>query len=109
MSKKLAIALVAAALPLSVSAAPENYTIDPYHSFVHFEVDHVGGLSRMRGRFDKTAGMFTLDQAAKTGSLDVTVQTRRLRPAITTRGAARVRAMSICARPTFSTSRNFRP
>ena len=75
MSKKLAIALVAAALPLSVSAAPENYTIDPYHSFVHFEVDHVGGLSRMRGRFDKTAGKFTLDQAAKTGSLDVTIQT----------------------------------
>ncbi|MEJ7670272.1 MAG: YceI family protein [Casimicrobiaceae bacterium] len=75
MSKKLAMALVAAALPLSVSAAPENYTIDPYHSFVHFEVDHIGGLSRMRGRFDKTAGKFTLDQAAKTGSLDVTVQT----------------------------------
>ena len=75
MSKKLAMALVAAALPLSVSAAPENYTIDPYHSYVHFEVDHIGGLSRMRGRFDKTAGKFTLDQAAKTGSLDVTVQT----------------------------------
>ncbi|MGI8895678.1 MAG: YceI family protein [Casimicrobiaceae bacterium] len=75
MSKKLAMALVAAALPLSVSAAPENYTIDPFHSFVHFEVDRVGGLSRLRGRFDKTAGKFTLDQAAKTGSLDVTVQT----------------------------------
>ncbi len=75
MSEKLAIALIAAALPLSVSAAPESYTIDPYHSFVHFEVDHIGGLTRMRGRFDKTAGKFTLDQAAKTGSLDVTVQT----------------------------------
>ncbi len=75
MSTKLAIVLVAAALPLSVSAAPDNYTIDPYHSYVHFEVDHFGGLSRMRGRFDKTAGKFTLDHAAKTGSLDVTVQT----------------------------------
>jgi len=73
--KKLAIALVAAALPFSVSAAPDNYTIDPYHTYVHFEVDHIGGLSRMRGRFDKTAGKFTIDQAAKTGSLDVTVQT----------------------------------
>jgi len=75
MSKKLALALVVAALPLSVSAAPESYTIDPYHSYVHFEVDHLGGLSRMRGHFDKTSGKFMIDQAAKTGSLDVTVQT----------------------------------
>lgn len=74
MAKKLAIALVAAALPLSLSAAPDSYTIDPYHSYVNFEVDHIG-VSRLRGRFDKTAGKFTLDQAAKTGSLDVTVQT----------------------------------
>ncbi len=75
MTKTLAIALIATALPLSVSAAPESYAIDPYHSYVHFEVDHIGGLSRMRGRFDKTAGKFTLDPAAKTGTLDVTVQT----------------------------------
>jgi len=73
--RKLAIVLVAAALPLSVTAAPESYTFDPFHTFLHFEVDHIGGLSRMRGRFDKTTGKFTLDQAAKTGSLDVSVQT----------------------------------
>ncbi len=73
--RKLAIVLVAAALPLSVTAAPESYTLDPFHTFLHFEVDHIGGLSRMRGRFDKTTGKFTLDQAAKTGSLDVSVQT----------------------------------
>jgi polyisoprenoid-binding protein YceI len=73
--RKLAIGLVAAALPLSVAAAPESYTLDPFHTFLHFEVDHIGGLSRLRARFDKTTGKFTLDQAAKTGSLDVTVQT----------------------------------
>ena len=75
MSKRLAIALCAAALPLSVSAATDTYTIDPFHTFVHFEVDHIGGLSRMRGHFGKTTGKFTLDQAAHTGSLDVVVQT----------------------------------
>lgn len=75
MRRTLATALIATALPLSVSAAPESYTIDPYHTYVHFEVDHISGLSRMRGRFDKTAGKFTLDPAAKTGTLDVTVQT----------------------------------
>jgi len=75
MSKKLAVTLIAAALPFSVVAAPDAYTIDPFHTYVQFEVDHVGGISRMRGRFDKSAGKFTLDQAAKAGSLDVTIQT----------------------------------
>jgi polyisoprenoid-binding protein YceI len=75
MPKRLAIALIAAALPLSAIAAPDAYTIDPFHTFVQFEVDHLGGVSKMRGRFDKSAGKFTLDQAAKAGSLDVTVQT----------------------------------
>jgi polyisoprenoid-binding protein YceI len=75
MSKKFASALVAAALPFSASAAPESYTIDPFHTFVQFEVDHLGGVSRIRERFDKSAGKFTLDHPAKTGSLDVTVQT----------------------------------
>ncbi|MEO8137748.1 MAG: YceI family protein [Betaproteobacteria bacterium] len=75
MQKKLAIPLFAAALlPLSVDATPETYSIDPFHSFLHFEVDHLGGVSKMRGRFDKSSGKFTLDQAAKTGSLEVTVQ-----------------------------------
>ena len=74
MSSKSAIALIAAALPFSAGAAPANYTIDPYHTYVHFEVDHLAGLSRMRGSFDKSAGKFTLDPAARTGSLEVTIQ-----------------------------------
>lgn len=54
--------------------AADSYTIDPTHTYVHFEVDHLG-MSRMRGRFDKVAGKFTLDQAAKTGSVEITIQT----------------------------------
>ena len=76
MNRKSAILapVFAALLPLTAQAAPENYALDPYHSYLHFEVDHLGGMSRMRGRFDKTAGKFTLDHAAKTGSLEVTIQ-----------------------------------
>jgi polyisoprenoid-binding protein YceI len=73
--KRTAACFIALALPISAAAAPESYTMDPYHSFLHFEVEHLGGMSKMRGRFDKTAGKFTIDHAAKTGTLEVTVQT----------------------------------
>ena len=71
---RLTVALIAAALPLTALAAPESYTLDPYHSFPHFEVGHIG-YTVIRGRFDKSGGKFTLDRAAKTGSLEITVQT----------------------------------
>ena len=71
---RIAIALVAAAVPLAAFAAPENYTMDPYHTYPQFEVSHLG-FSHMRGRFDRTSGKFTVDRAAKTGSLELVVQT----------------------------------
>lgn len=72
---KYAFGIFVMALPLCAAAAPESYTLDPFHTYLHFEVDHLNGMSRMRGRFEKLAGKFTLDRTAKTGSLDVTVQT----------------------------------
>ena len=71
---RIAIALVAAAVPLAAFAAPENYTMDPYHTYPQFEVSHLG-FSHMRGRFDRTTGKFTVDRAARTGSLELVVQT----------------------------------
>jgi len=71
---KLIVSLIAAALPLAAMAAPESYTTDPYHTFPHFEVSHFG-YTVIRGRFDKTVGKFTIDRAAKTGSMEITVQT----------------------------------
>ena len=71
---KLTVGLIAAVLPLVAVAAPESYTTDPYHTFPHFEVGHLG-YTVIRGRFDKTVGKFTIDRAAKTGSLEITVQT----------------------------------
>lgn len=71
---RLTIALLAAALPLSAVAAPENYTIDPHHTFPNFEVNHLG-MSTMRGQFTNTTGKFSMDHAAKSGTLEITVQT----------------------------------
>jgi polyisoprenoid-binding protein YceI len=70
-----ALGLIGLALPLAVTAAPESYTLDSYHSFLHFEVEHLNGMSRIRGRFERLSGKITLDQAAKTGSLEVTIPT----------------------------------
>jgi polyisoprenoid-binding protein YceI len=75
---RLTLAVVALAIPLTAAATPESYTLDPYHTYPQFEVDHLVGFSKMRGRFDKTAGKFTIDRVAKTGALELTVQTASL-------------------------------
>ena len=71
---RFTVTLLAVALPLSAVAAPENYTIDPFHTYPNFEVNHLG-MSTMRGQFTKSAGKFSIDRAAKTGTLEITVQT----------------------------------
>lgn len=53
-------------------AAEESYTLDPAHTFPSFEVDHLG-FSTQRGRFDQTHGMVIMDQQAKHGSVDISM------------------------------------
>jgi polyisoprenoid-binding protein YceI len=72
-----ALLAVALSLPLAAQASPESYTIDPTHTFLHWEVEHLG-VSMQRDRFDRTSGKFTLDRAAKTGSVDLAVETASL-------------------------------
>lgn len=69
-SVALTIGALAAALP--AVAAPENYVIDPGHTFPSFEVNHLG-FSTHRGRFNKTDGKITLDTAAKSGTVEITI------------------------------------
>ncbi len=76
MKKQLAV-LALVSIPLYATAAPENYTLDPLHTYPNFMVDH-WGLSTMFGRFDKTSGKFAFDRVAKTGSLDVVIETASL-------------------------------
>ena len=73
--KKTILAAAVAALPLAAQANPESYTIDPYHTYVSFEVDHLG-FSRMRGMFTQTnPAKMTLDRTAKTGAIEISVRT----------------------------------
>ncbi len=56
-------------------AAPATYVIDSSHTFPAFEADHMGGMSLWRGKFNSTSGKVVLDVAAKTGEVEVSVQT----------------------------------
>ena len=59
----------------SAMAAPTTYSVDPDHTHPSFEVDHFGGLSTWRGTFKKTSGTVEIDSAAKTGTVDVVIDT----------------------------------
>ncbi|EJM98258.1 YceI family protein [Herbaspirillum sp. YR522] len=65
------LALIAAGTVGSAFAA-DTYSIDPSHTYPSFEADHMG-VSVWRGKFTKTSGTVTLDRAAKTGTVDITI------------------------------------
>jgi polyisoprenoid-binding protein YceI len=68
-------ALLAALLATGFAAAHAEvatYSIDPSHTFVTFEANHMG-TSTLRGRFDKKEGSVVLNKAAKTGKADITI------------------------------------
>ncbi|WP_295456149.1 YceI family protein [uncultured Thiodictyon sp.] len=71
---KLSAAIVFAATTGAALAAPESYNVDPTHTFSRFSYNHLG-LSTQLSRFDKTTGTVVLDQAAKTGSVDIVIDT----------------------------------
>lgn len=62
-------------LSLDAGAAIEHYTIDPNHTYPSFQAPHIGGISFWRGKFDRSSGSVTLDRAARTGSVEVTIDT----------------------------------
>jgi polyisoprenoid-binding protein YceI len=70
ISKLFALALVA----IAPSVFAQTYNIDPSHTFPSFETDHMG-ISVWRGKFDKTSGTVTIDKVAKTGSLNIVIDT----------------------------------
>ncbi|WP_028997329.1 YceI family protein [Azohydromonas australica] len=67
-----ALAATAAAAVLPAQAA--TYAIDPSHTFVTFEFPHFG-TSMNRGRFDKKEGTVEFDRAARTGRVELTLET----------------------------------
>jgi polyisoprenoid-binding protein YceI len=69
------LALILAFVSASALGAPTAYNIDPDHTHPSFEVDHFGGLSTWRGTFKKTSGTVELDTVAKSGTVDVLIDT----------------------------------
>jgi polyisoprenoid-binding protein YceI len=71
--RSMLISLGLAVVAGAAYAAPEHYQIDPAHTYPSFEADHMGGLSVWRGKFRSSSGTVTLDTAAQTGTVDITV------------------------------------
>lgn len=74
MKYNYALLLLALAVT-SATAASTTYSLDPDHTHPSFEVDHFGGLSTWRGTFKKSSGSVTIDTEAKTGTVDVIIDT----------------------------------
>lgn len=68
------LALVFTGISSGAAAAPEKFTIDPSHTYPSLEFPHMG-LSIWRGKFNQTTGSVTLDGAAKTGQVQIEVDT----------------------------------
>lgn len=57
----------------AAAAAPVDYKIESNHTYPSFKVPHLG-ISYWRGKFTKTTGAVVLDRAARTGTVDITVE-----------------------------------
>ena len=71
MIKQL-VAVAIAASSFAAVAAPETYVMDGSHTFPRFSYSHFGYTTQL-SHIDKTSGKIVIDKAAKSGSVDVTI------------------------------------
>jgi polyisoprenoid-binding protein YceI len=72
--KKVLVALSLITAVNAAFAAPEIYILDTNHSKPRFSYNHFG-YSTQLSRFDKATGKIILDKEAKTGTVNVTIDT----------------------------------
>lgn len=77
MNVRFAVAAFAL-VTVSPVMASESYLLDPVHSQPSFETEHLG-LSHQVGSFLKSSAKVTIDRAAKTGTVDVTIDPSSVR------------------------------
>jgi polyisoprenoid-binding protein YceI len=75
MKKQLATLALALAAATPALAAPESYVVEPTHTFPRFSYNHLG-YSVQLSRFDKTSGKVVFDKAAKSGAVDIVIDTK---------------------------------
>ncbi len=83
LSKLTAALVLAAAVATPALAAPETFVIDGTHTFPRFSYNHFG-YSTQLSRFDKTSGKVVFDKVAKTGSVDIVIDTKSVNTGYTT-------------------------
>lgn len=74
-TKFAAVFAFAAAAAAPALAAPETFVVDGSHTFPRFSYSHFG-YSTQVSRFNKTSGKVVLDKAAKTGAVDIEIDTK---------------------------------
>ena len=74
-TKLAAVFAFAAAAAAPALAAPETFVVDSTHTFPRFSYSHFG-YSTQVSRFNKTTGKVVLDKAAKTGAVDIEIDTK---------------------------------
>jgi polyisoprenoid-binding protein YceI len=75
---RIVLASLATLISANSFAAPVTYVLDPRHTYPSFAADHLGGVSVWRGKFTDTSGKVVYDKDAKTGSIEVTVNTNSI-------------------------------
>ncbi len=75
LSKLSAALILAVTIAAPALAAPETFNVEPTHTFPRFSYNHLG-YSVQLSRFDKTSGKVVFDKAAKTGSVDIVINTK---------------------------------
>lgn len=74
---RIIVSALAGATLVTGAVAADSYTIDPQHTYPHFEASH-HGFSTHRGRFNKTSGKVVFDRTAGTGSVDIVIDATTL-------------------------------
>jgi polyisoprenoid-binding protein YceI len=72
--KRITVLSLIAGFSGAALAAPETYVIDGTHTLPRFSYSHFGYSNQM-SRFDRTTGKIVLDRQAKTGSVEISVDT----------------------------------
>lgn len=75
LSAALLLTTVTVATSAPALATPETYVVDGNHTFPRFSYSHFG-FSTQLSRFNKTTGKIVLDKEAKTGEVDVVIDTK---------------------------------
>lgn len=75
LSAALLLTTVTVTTSTPALATPETYVVDGNHTFPRFSYSHFG-FSTQLSRFNKTTGKIVLDKEAKTGEVDVVIDTK---------------------------------